>query len=385
MHRLVEAPVRRGVARPRRPAVEQPSLQRRFGNAATARLVQRKINYQGGHYTTDDDRPAWRTHLEPVLVAEYNARHGTSLGTVDYTTSKLARAHIGSFKAIQDAVAAYLNAARSPQRDQQFKDFVTGFTKFLDPISDESARIDASCRTLIRSVNQGSPAEVVEDANKLLGALNSLSTNLRVADKYLNSYLRENVDLKFDRTPGGHFSLNDPSRAVVTTGSSTWGEMVRTPEHGSRVVTSEGAVPDAEMTPRSAALLQNYPYVQPQIRSANVRTRLYGPSKLAAHAAAPASSSAPAPVTAAAAAAPVVAPAPVAAPSPQLVQTYGDGSSLFSAGPTLFILNGQGALTWVLQQFLGTLPTGPHVWQAVYAPTNTVGRLGVSGAWYGPV
>lgn len=347
-----------------------PAPRRRVGNAATARLVQRQIRYQGGRYTTDKTRPAWRAHVDVPLAAEYNARRGTSHASIDYTKLKLARAHIGAFHEIQTTVAAYLNGGST---DRELEDYVKSFTKFLDSSSDEWSTIDASRRALAMSVAGGSSSAVVADANKLLGALNSLSTNLRAADKYLNSYIQERVDPVFVRTPGGRFSLNDQSREVLSRGAGTWGEVVRTPERGSRVVTSEGAVADVEMTPRTAATLQSYPSVQPQIRSENVRSRLYGPSALAAQAAAPAQAPTPMQVT---------VPAP---PPPQLLHTYADGSTIYAAGQTWVVVSPQAAPLWVLTQRLGTLPNGVDVWQGTYVPWNVTGRVGVSRTWYGAV
>lgn len=268
--------------------------------------VRRKIWHDGTEYQKNDERPGWRKRAEDAMLDQYNARTGQSAASVDYGKKKLARAHQGSFDAIQEQIVAYLNDTVG--QGAAFAAFVRDFIAELDNPSDERDEIDVALAALQASATGGSAiASVIADANSLLSLLNSLSTNLRAGDKYLNSSIGEDPDLLFEETPSGQLSANPQAKNLLRMGPDTWGDLPTTP--GGSVMTSEGRVPTGRLSPVSASLVSGYPKKPVASKSKNVKDRLSGPSALSNFP----RSGAGGPAAAPAAAGPVPAP-PVPSP-----------------------------------------------------------------------
>ena len=231
-HRDNDSPRQHRATHP--PAVAQLlALQRSAGNRAVCQVVdaarserqlQRKIAYRNNQYVTTRARGGWDSPAEAAMLAEYNAWAGTDLEKLNYKTEKLARAHVGAYERIQKYLAAFLNGDVT---DSDFVGFVGAFTNALARDSDEYARIDASWGTLQAGLRRGYSEEIVVDANNLLNRLNNLTTNLRAADKYLNSYIGDLVDLVFEEK-NGKYSLAPHARGLLKMGVRFWGEVPRT-------------------------------------------------------------------------------------------------------------------------------------------------------------
>jgi hypothetical protein len=304
------------------------ALQRTAGNKATARLLQRWIHHKPGvhgkpgTYGYNKGRSPWRRSTEIAMLAEYNARSGQALPSLPYKQLKMARAHEGSYRAIQSRIAKFLN---DPADGPAFETFVRQLTSSLDPNSDECLRIiDAhdALRNVVRLniLGPGLEHDIVKSANALLSLLNNLTKNLRAADKYLNSYIQERLDLVFIQTSPGVYSLSAHGKRLLEMGVDVWGALQRTPERGERVVSSHGAVPIGQMSPDTRPRVEQYPFVQVPIGSAQVEDRLYGPNQLGDF-----------PKAFAASAQPVLAPPPPTYQLIGLVHRFGDGTEVHRA------------------------------------------------------
>jgi len=240
-----------------------------------SQVLQRQIEYNTTKktYQTNSTRPGWRKLAEDALLDEYNIRHDVTKEKLEYAKLKLDRCHIVSFEDIQSQMASYLNGGIDAS---SFENFITIITAHLPSSGSEKTGINQDWKSLIAEVKSGDVDSIVSSANSLLSRLNSISDNLRAGNKYLNSYIQQNLDLFFQKTDSGKYQLTDHSRTVLTKGSSFVSSVLRTPEHKSRLVTSEGPISFGNLTPRSKQLTESHPFETRHAKSKNVRDPLYG-------------------------------------------------------------------------------------------------------------
>ena len=238
-------------------------------------VLQRQIEYNTSKkvYETNSTRPGWRKVAEDALLDEYNLRHDLTLEKVKYAKNKLDRCHIVSFEDIQSQMASYLNNKSSAN---DFEGFIDIITAHLNSFGSEKVGITSNWQLLKDEMKGSNTSSIVSVANSLLSRLNSISENLRAGNKYLNSYIQQNLDLFFQQSGSGQYQLTDHSRNILSKGGNMVSSVLRTPEHKSRLVTSEGPVPFGSMTPTSKQLTENHPYETRSAKSKNVRTPLYG-------------------------------------------------------------------------------------------------------------
>ena len=229
-------------------------------------VIQRLIKWNGWYWEGTSARPAWRAATDRALLVAYNIQKGVSLEVLDYQKEKLDRCHKISFKELQDKLVSFLN------KDIAKADF-EGWVRILadaDPAGTLYEEISPAFEQLANEVQKGNPSP--GSANNLLGILNSLWTNLRAASKYINAYIGQRMDLSFTQSPGGTYHLEPGSRPAAVAGTHPY---LLTPENRSRLVTSEGPVPLAQISPRSSSLLQDRPFETRQIHSAKLRQEIY--------------------------------------------------------------------------------------------------------------
>jgi len=232
-------------------------------------LLQRKVYEDSGTWKCNDVRPDWQVKAEQSLLLAHNLKHGTSATAVDYVAERLDRCHILSFENIQAQLLVYLNT-----KDE------TAYTEWLLVMVGDMpdwATVEPTARNLTILVNQpGSAAEIAQAANKLLGQLNSLTENLRAASKYLNRYIGPNLDPHGGYSPGGHWHADAATRHA--TELATDGPLL-TPQHHSRLITSEGPVPLGSISPTYQSQLQDRPLETRGVRSARTMKAFYPGNK----------------------------------------------------------------------------------------------------------
>lgn len=228
-------------------------------------LLQRKVYEDNGNWKSNDVRPDWQVKAEQALVLAFNLQHGTNQASVNYVADRLDRCHILSFENIQARLLVYLNG----------KDEATYTQWLLVMVGDmpDWATVEPTARSLMTLVGKpGSPAEIEQAANKLLGQLNSLTENLRAASKYMNRYIGQNVDPHGGYSPGGHWHADTATRHA--TEIATDGPLL-TPQHHSRLVTSEGPVPLGSISPTYQSQLQDKSLETRGVRSARTMKTFY--------------------------------------------------------------------------------------------------------------
>lgn len=257
------------------------TAQRTYGNAAVARALagratlQRMITYTNGAYGHDDRRGSWRPSTNKTLKDMYNLLTNKKFTSIPYRNLNLARAHILAFSAIQAKLFQYVTGGID---SKALTAWVAAVTTCLKP-GKERDQIQSHLNALVARVNAGQIGTgVAGAANALLRDLNNLTENLRVADSSVNSYIGEHPDLFFE-VKKGQFRLTPHSRALLKAGVFDKSAILRTPVKNERIVSSEGAVLLALMTPESHALLDQHPWTTKAMDA--VKPKFVGPTQIA--------------------------------------------------------------------------------------------------------
>lgn len=242
--------------------------------------LQRKIKYsQKDGYTADASRPSWLVHAESAMLEEYNSFTKQTLEKVLYKKEKLARCHVLSFDAIQTQVLNYL---KDPSTAVAFKAFVNHFIDGLGSDNQEHKNIVAVLTLLQTAIDKPESAAIITVlANKLLSLLNSLTLNLRAADKYLNSFIQNKPDLVFTEDASGVFHLSAYGKAILDLGVEITLPLPRSPGRTS-IITSQGKVALGSMSPGTFDAVDSYAHESSKVHSKNVSSRLQGSSAVSA-------------------------------------------------------------------------------------------------------
>ena len=244
-------------------------------SSAGTTVAQLKIEHDGNAYTGSAERPGWQVHAERDMSRRYHESRGDTYvdQTVNYQKLKLDRCHVASFDDIQTWIVNYLNAP-GPFGEATLVKNTNALLKYV--VASESAKGVAARDALVAAVAGGNQNTIIAAANKLLGLMNSVSVNLRAANKYLNAYLGQHLDPTFEATPGGsRVRATGHTKSVMGLGASQVQPLLLTPEHKSRVVSSEGGISFADMTPDTRKMMTTHPSTTRQAKSKNVRDALY--------------------------------------------------------------------------------------------------------------
>jgi len=242
---------------------------------STPSVAQLKVDHDGSAYVGTSERPGWQVHAERDMARRYYQDQGEAYvdQTVDFKKLKLDRCHVASFDDIQSWIVNYLNAP-GPFGEARLIANTNALLKYV--VSSESAKGISARDALIAAVAGGDQDTIIAAANKFLGLMNSVSVNLRAANKYLNSYIGQRLDPTFEATPGGsRVRATAHTKSVMGLGSKEVQPVLLTPEHKSRVVTSEGGIPFGDMTPDTQKMMKAHPSTTRQAKSKNVRSALY--------------------------------------------------------------------------------------------------------------
>ena len=267
---MAATPVRPQPAR----AVPPPIPPARAGRPGT---VQAMFDYDMDEETYSDTgiRPKkFNANAERSLVATYNTQHSTSVKKVDYAGEDRARCHIDSFDDIRQWLVAYLN-----DPDGQWATLVHNVTQLLsnlDPKLKERKDAEKALDQFTGSVSGKESSEnVIKKGSKLLTLLNSISKNLRPGNTYVNSYLGQFFDPYATQSSGGKYSFTGHTKTMFGLGDQI-SDVLRTPTHESRIITSNGVYGRGDLTPTSETFGFGHSYTTRNIKSDNVKDLVYG-------------------------------------------------------------------------------------------------------------
>jgi hypothetical protein len=251
-------------------------LQRTIGNQAVIRLltkrendpsIQRLVEYdqKAKAYIGNETRPPWQQALKKYVIDKYNegkpANERLSYET-NLSLEGLDRCHKVSFSDIQRQLLIYLNSKpRTKGEDYQFDKFTDGLFNESDKAVGQKKKMQAARYKMRICLNYTPPdyKGVVGHANSLLSYLNSAIGNVLLGDASINRGIQDDLDLHFEETPGGHFSMTPDSRGVVTESAPTSSSVATTPRGEHFRSSTSGDVPVADLSPRTARIV--YPHL----------------------------------------------------------------------------------------------------------------------------
>ena len=225
----------------------------RAGNVqGTQSVVQREVEHDGTSYSGNGDRGRWRAALKRAVIKEYNQRTGATLTECDNLTDEdLDRCHKVSFNDIEDLVVSYLNGGVSD----------TDFIQITNSLSNPTQYKEiGKWRSFMMSQKKtgASPAMIVQSANKLLGILNSSIANVMLGNASTNRSIQAKLDLHFQETSSGEYSLTPLSRNLATSFVGYTSGVPYSPGGQHISSSSSGNVPVGSLTPLTSNIIKKH-------------------------------------------------------------------------------------------------------------------------------
>lgn len=215
-------------------------------------VVQREVEHDGTSYSGNGDRGRWRAALKRAVIKEYNQRTGASLTECDNLTDEdLDRCHKVSFNDIEDLVVSYLNGG-VPDTD---------FIQITNSLSNPTQYKEiGKWRSFMMSQKKtgASPAMIVQSANKLLGILNSSIANVMLGNASTNRSIQAKLDLHFQQTSSGGYSLTPLSRNLATSFVGYTSGVPYSPGGQHISSSSSGNVPVGNLTPLTSGIIKKH-------------------------------------------------------------------------------------------------------------------------------
>ncbi len=262
------AAFRDSLAAARQPAASEKGLKPL--SPATA-VVQRRVVYENGKYAGNGDRPAWRAEVKKKTEAEARAIIGKLTGKIDMQDENLDRGHAFPFEKIEGIIVDYLNSPNA-KGEKELDTMISTVIGRCTPDYQKKANSTAKLAKAYGKSGKGGGAPLLTWANKLLSILNSAPANVRTGSSYLNRSASSNADPITRPTPQKkHARFDDHSKTML----ANYPKLPLATSPGlTTIITSDGPVKIATLTPVSKARAVKAPKVAAASQSADVKAAL---------------------------------------------------------------------------------------------------------------